>query len=63
MSTDELQVYATTHILAPQARGRILYETIWDQINGDGAWASNPWVAAYSFTVEHGNIDRLASAA
>lgn len=63
MSTDELQVYATTHIIAPQARGRILYETIWDQINGDDAWALNPWVAAYSFTVEHGNIDQLARAA
>lgn len=63
LSTDELQVYATTHILAPEARGRILYETIWDQINGDGSWASNPWVAAYTFTVERGNIDQLASKA
>ncbi len=61
LSTDELQVYATTHLLAPDARGRILYETIWDQINGDGSWASNPWVAAYTFTVERGNIDQLAS--
>jgi hypothetical protein len=61
LSGDEQQVYAATHILAPEARGRILYETIWDQINGDGAWESNPWVAAYTFTVEHGNIDKLAS--
>ena len=60
LSTDELQVYATTHILAPEARGRILYETIWDQINGDGSWASNPWVAAYTFTVHRGNIDAPA---
>lgn len=62
LSTDELQVYATTHIVAPQARGRILYETIWDQINGAGSWDANPWVAAYSFTVEHGNIDQLRAA-
>lgn len=60
LSIDELQVYATTHILAPDARARILYETIWDQINGDGSWASNPWVAAYTFTVHRGNIDAPA---
>lgn len=62
LSTDELQVFATTHIVAPQARGRILYETIWDQINGAGSWDANPWVAAYSFTVERGNIDQLRAA-
>ncbi|WP_219212963.1 hypothetical protein [Variovorax boronicumulans] len=25
------------------------YETLWDQINGAGAWAANPWVWAVSF--------------
>lgn len=25
------------------------YETLWDQINGTGAWAANPWVWAVSF--------------
>ena len=59
MEPEELAIYAGTHILCPDARGRILYETIWDQINGDSAWASNPWVAAYTFTVEHGNIDQV----
>lgn len=63
MGADELAMYAATHILCPDARGRILYETIWDQIDGDGAWASNPWVAAYTFTVERGNIDQLGKAA
>lgn len=62
MGPEELAVYATTHIVCPEARGRILYETIWDQINGDGAWAKNPWVAAYTFTVELGNIDQLRAA-
>lgn len=33
------------------------YSDLWDQINGPGAWESNPWVAAYSFTVRLGNID------
>ncbi len=33
------------------------YLALWDAINGDGAWEANPWVAAYTFTVELGNID------
>lgn len=39
------------------------YRTLWDSINGDGAWASNPWVVAVSFDVVLGNIDNLAEAA
>lgn len=39
------------------------YATLWDSINGEGAWDANPWVAAYSFTVALGNIDQLARAA
>lgn len=39
--------------------GRSWYADLWDRINGAGAWDANPWVAAYSFTVEHGNIDTL----
>lgn len=38
------------------------YATLWDSINGDGAWAANPWAAAYSFTVHHQNIDKLEAA-
>jgi hypothetical protein len=38
------------------------YGLLWDLINGAGAWAADPWVAAYSFTVQHGNIDHLGSA-
>lgn len=62
MGPDELALYAATHIVCPEARGRILYETIWDHINGAGAWALNPWVAAYSFTVHRGNIDQMGAA-
>lgn len=36
---------------------RIEWQSLWDSINGAGAWAANPWVVAYSFTVEHRNID------
>lgn len=34
------------------------YRTLWDTINGPGAWEANPWVVAVSFTVEKRNIDR-----
>lgn len=39
----------------------ISYETLWDAINGRGAWEANPWVAAYTFTVERRNIDEVPS--
>jgi len=34
------------------------YRNLWETINGPGAWAANPWVAAYTFTVQMGNIDK-----
>lgn len=33
------------------------FEAIWTEINGTGSWAANPWIAAYTFTVERRNID------
>lgn len=36
------------------------YRTLWNNINGEGAWEANPWVAAYTFTVHRGNIDAPA---
>ena len=38
---------------------RAWYADLWDTINGPGAWGKNPWVAAYTFSVQHCNIDRL----
>lgn len=35
------------------------YARLWDQINGPGAWASNPWVVALTFRAINANIDRL----
>ncbi|MGX5719870.1 hypothetical protein [Shinella zoogloeoides] len=40
---------------------RISYMQLWDRINGRGAWDANPWVAAYTFTVERRNIDAPAN--
>lgn len=42
---------------APDARSA--YAMLWGIINGTGSWAANPWVVAYSFTVERRNIDEV----
>jgi hypothetical protein len=34
-----------------------LFGMLWESINGVGSWDQNPWVAAYTFTVEQRNID------
>lgn len=41
----------------------LAYAALWDSINGPGSWDANPWVAAYTFTIQHGNIDQFAEAA
>ena len=33
------------------------FQALWNSLHGPGAWDANPWVAAYTFTVRHGNID------
>lgn len=38
---------------------RISLSTLWDTINGPGAWDMNPWVAAYTFRVIKQNIDQM----
>ena len=33
------------------------FQDLWNSIHGPDAWAANPWVVAYSFTVQQRNID------
>jgi len=46
-----------------QGYGRYSYCLLWSKINGPGSWDVNPWVVAYTFTVQHGNIDQIAQVA
>jgi hypothetical protein len=39
------------------------YRSLWNHINGAGAWDVNPWVVAYTFTVQRSNIDQMAEVA
>jgi hypothetical protein len=42
---------------------RFGYSSLWNLINGEGAWQANQFVAAYSFSVEKQNIDLIERAA
>lgn len=35
------------------------YRDLWNSLHGPDAWDANPWVAAYSFTVQRANIDQI----
>lgn len=35
------------------------FRTLWNSINGAGAWDANPWVVALTFTVHRANVDTL----
>jgi len=42
---------------------RDAYLDLWNSINGDGASRLDPWITAYTFTVERRNIDAPANVA
>jgi len=35
------------------------FQSLWDEINGAGAWDENPWVWALTFTVIKANVDQV----
>jgi hypothetical protein len=41
---------------------QLAYASLWNHINGAGAWEANPWVVAYSFSVHVCNIDQMEGA-
>lgn len=51
--------YATGRGIFPNSRDS--FRTLWNSLHGPDAWDANPWVAAYTFTVERGNIDEVAA--
>lgn len=45
------------HAVAPFNNPISSYRSLWNRINGEGAWESNPWVVANTFEVIQRNID------
>lgn len=41
---------------------RAIFAWLWDQINGAGSWAKNPWVWVYRYQVHAQNVDELLAA-
>lgn len=39
------------------------FRSLWNSINGAGAWDANPWVVAVTFRTVHANIDAMEKAA
>ena len=40
---------------------RQVFQRLWNHLHGAESWDANPWVVALTFSVQHGNIDRLAA--
>jgi hypothetical protein len=39
------------------------FAKLWNSLHGADAWERNDWVAAYTFTVQRGNIDQIGATA
>lgn len=40
---------APSEVTGNHPLARVCFERLWDSINGEGSWESNPWVFAYTF--------------
>lgn len=58
--SDELTDYELYGQSQPYRFG---YSSLWNLINGEGAWQANPWVAAYTFAVIQKNIAEVRDVA
>ncbi len=38
-----------------------MFDSLWDNVNGKGAWDVNPWVVAYTFVTINANVDKVAA--
>jgi len=52
---DDRNMYASIDAIAPTAH--LAYGKLWDELHGQGAWASNREVVAMSYEVERRNIE------
>lgn len=52
-----VQVPTRFPIHARTPRG--IFAWLWDQINGKGSWASNPWVWIYRYRADPRNVDAM----
>jgi len=57
-AASKLDYYGPTHAMCGQDH-RAGFCQIWEKINGIDSWNANPWVVAYTFTVQRGNIDQI----
>lgn len=65
----DYETYTHKHVRVPHPYAVVPFEkphrsycSLWEEINGHGSWAVNPWVTATSFTVDHRNIEEIRNA-
>ncbi len=49
----------TEHEMMPLKGSVDAFHKLWNSLHGKHAWDANPWVVAYSFDVQRGNIDQM----
>jgi hypothetical protein len=47
----------------PSSEAELVYQGLWEELNGGGSWGIETWVWALTFRVHQCNVDRMAAAA